>query len=132
MTSHLRVVQRVRETKRSNDINSMTSVMAARVAELQSGVDGVIGVIEKLPEMKWTLDRCAFLGIKQDLNKLQLKKVVFKAKRSKSKTKVYLCLMYVITSLTRCGEHFWGSFGLFVSLFSLVMRLGGGVWGVHM
>jgi hypothetical protein len=50
----------------------MTAVMAARVTELQSGVDAVKGVVDKLPAMKWSLDKNAFTRLKQELDKLVL------------------------------------------------------------
>jgi hypothetical protein len=67
MTSHLRLAQ-----KRSDVVSSMTAVMAARVTELQSGVDAMKGVVDKLPAVTWGLDKNAFTRLKQELDKLVL------------------------------------------------------------
>jgi hypothetical protein len=64
------VAQRVHDTKGSDDVSSMTAVMAARVTELQSGVDAVKGVVDKLPAVTWGLDKNAFTRLKQELDKL--------------------------------------------------------------
>jgi hypothetical protein len=72
MTSHLRVTQRVRDTKRSDDVSSMAAVMTARVTELQSDVDAMKGVVDKLPAVTWGLDKNAFTQLKQELDKLVL------------------------------------------------------------